>query len=95
MTEKAIVDELVIYDSTLKIANETCELLLYHYKQKDTNYLFEVLNTLYTKLPEWFRKKLTFRKGIKNAFQTPYNNEALEETNNKIKIYQTRHSWLP
>lgn len=49
-----------------------------------------MVNTLTTQLPEWFRKELTFlnkyRKGIKNAFQTPYNNGALEGTNNKIKV---------
>nr|WP_238784969.1 transposase [Enterococcus faecium] len=89
MTEKATVDELLSYGSTLKLADDTCQCLLYHYKQKDTNYFFEVVNTLDAQLPEWFRKKLTFlnkhRKGIENAFQTPYSNGALEGTNNKIK----------
>ncbi|MGM9902832.1 MAG: transposase [Enterococcus sp.] len=74
----------------MKLAYDTCQLLLYHYKQKETNDFFEVVNTLDTQLPEWFRKKLTFfnkyRKGIKNAFQTPYSNGALEGTNNKIKV---------
>ncbi len=60
MTEKTTVDELLSYDSTLKLAYDTCQFLLYHYKQKDTNYFFEVVNTLDTQLPEWFRKKLTF-----------------------------------
>ena len=48
MTEKAIVDELLSYDSTLKLAYDTCQLLFYHYKQKDTNYFFVVVNTLDT-----------------------------------------------
>lgn len=90
MTEKTTVDELLSYDSTLKLAYDTCQFLLYHYKQKDTNYFFEVVNTLDAQLPEWFRKKLTFlnkyRKGIENAFKTPYSNGALEGTNNKIKV---------
>ncbi|WP_258082430.1 transposase [Enterococcus mundtii] len=87
MTEKAIVDELPNYDFTLKLTYDTH---LYHYNQKDTNYFFEVVNYLETQLPEWFRKKITFfnkyRKGIKNAFQTPYSNGTLEGTNYKIKV---------
>lgn len=74
----------------LKLAYNTCQFLLYHYKQKDTNYFFEVVNTLDTRLPEWFRKKLTFlnkyREGIKDSFHTPYSNGELEGTNNKIKV---------
>ncbi len=41
-------------------------------------------------LPEQFRKKLTFlnkyKQGIQNAFETKYNNDASEGTNNKIKV---------
>ncbi len=71
MTEKATVDELLSYDFTLKLAYNTCQFLLYHYKQKDTNYFFEVVNTLNTQLPEWFRKKLTFLNKYRKESKMP------------------------
>ncbi|WP_258866488.1 hypothetical protein [Enterococcus mundtii] len=32
---------------------------------------------------------------MKNAFQTPYSNGALEGTNNKNQSHQTCRLWLP
>lgn len=90
MTEKTIIDELLTYNETLNLAYDTCQLLLYHFKKKDSHYFFEVINSLDKQLPEWFRKKLTFlnkyRQGIENALTTSFSNGALEGTNNKIKV---------
>lgn len=90
ITEKAIVDDLLSYDDQLRAAYEACQLLFYHFNQKDTEHFFDTLNTLDKTLPEWFRKRLTFlnkyKQGIQNAFETKYNNGALEGTNNKIKV---------
>ncbi|OTN77389.1 hypothetical protein A5886_002489 [Enterococcus sp. 8G7_MSG3316] len=36
MTEKSIIDDLLSYDDQLSEAYEICQLLLYHFKQKDT-----------------------------------------------------------
>lgn len=90
MTEKAIIDELLSYDETLKLAYETCQLLLCHYRRKNATLFFELIEELDQRLPEEFRKKLTFfkkyRQGIQNAFELTYSNGFVEGTNNKIKI---------
>lgn len=90
MTEKEIMDDLLSYNDQLSAAYEICQLLLYHFRQKDTDSFFDTINTMDIILPEWFRKKLTFlnkyKQGIQNAFETKYNNGALEGTNNKIKV---------
>lgn len=90
MTEKAIIDELLSYDETLKLAYETCQLLLYHYRTKNTLFFFELIQELDRRLPKEFRKKLTFfkkyKQGIQNAFELTYSNGAVEGTNNKIKV---------
>jgi len=90
MTEKEIMDDLLSYNDQLSAAYEICQLLLYHFRQKDTDSFFYTINTMDIILPEWFRKKLTFlnkyKQGIQNAFETKYNNGALEGTNNKIKV---------
>ena len=65
-------------------------MLLYHYRKKQANAFFEELEQLDNRLPEWFRKKLTFfkkyKQGVTNAFQLTYSNGAVEGTNNKIKV---------
>lgn len=90
MTEKAIVDELLSYDDSLKLAYDTHQLLLYYFHQKDSDSFFSIIYSLDKRLPEDFRKKLTFfkryRQGIKNALQMSYSNGPLEGTNNKIKV---------
>ena len=84
------MDELLSYNEELKLAYDTCQLLLYHYRRRQTTLFFNVLDQLDKRLPEWFRKKLTFFKkykhGITNAFKLTYNNGAVEGTNNKIKV---------
>ncbi|MFY1069288.1 transposase, partial [Enterococcus sp. AD013-P3] len=51
---------------------------------------FELIEELDQRLPEEFRKKLTFfkkyRQGIQNAFELTYSHGFVEGTNNKIKI---------
>ena len=90
MTQKAIMDELLSYNEELKLAYDTCQLLLYHYRRRQTTLFFNLLDQLDKRLPEWFRKKLTFfkkyKQGITNAFKLTYNNGAVEGTNNKIKV---------
>lgn len=90
MTGKAIVDELLTYDHTLKIAYETCQYLMYYFKQGKSRHFFDLIYSLDNRLPKWFRKKLTFfkkyKRGIKNALSTTYSNGPLEGTNNKIKV---------
>ena len=90
MTQKAIVDELLSYDEQLTRAYETCQLLLYHFKHKDSQSFFDTINSLDQRLPQWFCKKLTFlnkyKLGIQYALKTRYSNGALEGTNNKIKV---------
>ena len=78
------------YDEQLTRAYETCQLLLYHFKHKDSQSFFDTINSLDQRLPQWFCKKLTFlnkyKLGIQYAFKTRYSNGALEGTNNKIKV---------
>ena len=73
MIQKAIMDELLSYNKKLKLAYDTCQLLLYHYRRRQTNHFFNLINQLDKQLPEWFRKKLTFfkryKQGITNAFK--------------------------
>ena len=65
-------------------------MLLYHYRKKQATSFFEELEQLDNRLPEWFRKKLTFfkkyKQGVTNAFQLTYSNGMVEGTNNKIKV---------
>lgn len=88
-TEKAIIDELLSYDSVLKVAYETCQLLLCHYRGKNAQFFFALIQYLDSRLPEEFRKKLMFFKkyqqGIYNAFNITCSNGMVEGTNNKIK----------
>lgn len=81
MTQKAIVDELLSYDEQLTRAYETCQLLLYHFKHKDSQSFVDTINSLDQRLPQWFCKKLTFlnkyKLGIQDAFKTRYSNAAL------------------
>lgn len=90
MTEKSIIDELISYDDELKHGYTVYQLLLYHFKRRDSESFFDIINSLDQQLPEWFKKKLLFlnkyKRGIINAFQTRYSNGALEGTNNKIKV---------
>lgn len=90
ITEQAIVDELLTYDERLRSAYETCQLLCYHFKQKSSRHFFDLIDSLDPRLPEWFRKKLTFfrryRSGIENALRVNYSNGPVEGTNNKIKV---------
>ncbi|MBV6552690.1 ISL3 family transposase, partial [Acinetobacter soli] len=76
MTQKAIVDELLRYDEQFALAYETCQLLLYHFKHKDSQGFFSTINSLDQRLPQWFCKKLTFlnkyKLGIRNALKTKY-----------------------
>ncbi|MFL2073140.1 transposase, partial [Marinilactibacillus psychrotolerans] len=78
------------YDEQLTRAYETCQLLLYHFKHKDSQSFFDTINSLDQRLPQWFCKKLTFlnkyKLGIQYALKTRYSNGALEGTNNKIKV---------
>ncbi|MCI1920240.1 MAG: transposase, partial [Enterococcaceae bacterium] len=90
ITEQAIVDELLTYDERLRSAYETCQLLCYHFKQKSSRHFFDLIDSLDPRLPEWFRKKLTFfrryHSGIENALRVNYSNGPVEGTNNKIKV---------
>lgn len=90
LTQKDIVDELLGYDDTLRLAYNTCQLLRYDFNQKDSDSFFERIQELDKRLPDWFRKKLTFfkkyQKGIHNALQLPYSNGGIEGINNKIKV---------
>ena len=90
MSQKSIIDELLSYSEELKLAYETCQMLLYHYRKKHSTAFFEELEQLDNRLPEWFRKKLTFfkkyKQGVTNAFQLTYSNGMVEGTNNKIKV---------
>lgn len=87
MTQKAIVDELLSYDEQLTRAYETCQLLLYHFKHKDSQSFSDAINSL---LPQWFCKKLPFlnkyKLGIQYALKTRNSNGVLEGTNNKKKV---------
>lgn len=90
MSQQAIIDKLLSYSEELRLAYDTCQLLLYHYRTKQANRFFDLLNHLDKDLPAWFCKKLTFfnkyQQGITNALRLSYNNGALEGTNNKIKV---------
>ncbi|MHC5269740.1 ISL3 family transposase [Enterococcus sp. LJL98] len=85
-----IIDELLNYDITLRLAYESVQLLHYHRKEKDSVSFFNVIQTLDSRLPQWFKKKLRFLKkykqGIKNAFDLDYSNGVTEGLNNKIKV---------
>ena len=85
-----IIDELLSYDSQLKLAYEAVQLLHYYRKKKDTDGFFSTIQTLNKAFPKWFRKKLYFLKkykqGIQNAFELRYSNGVTEGMNNKIKL---------
>lgn len=90
MCQQDIVDELLSYDQTLRIAYDTVQYLMYDLKQKDSDRFFEQLSHLDHRLPAWFRKKLVFlnryEQGITNAFALSYSNGVTEGLNNKIKV---------
>ena len=79
-----IIDELLSYDSQLKLAYEAVQLLHYYRKKKDIDGFFSTIQTLDKALPKWFRKK--YKQGIQNAFELRYSNGVTEGLNNKIKL---------
>lgn len=85
-----IIDELLSYDSQLKLAYEAVQLLHYYRKKKDIDGFLSTIQTLDKALPKWFRKKLYFLKkykqGLQNAFDLRYSNGVTEGLNNKIKL---------
>lgn len=90
MCQQDIVDELLSYDPILHTAYDTVQYLMYYLKEKDVSQFFAQLNHLDSRLPSWFKKKLTFLKGYKqgisNAFSLSYSNGVTEGLNNKIKV---------
>ncbi|WP_339101964.1 ISL3 family transposase [Candidatus Enterococcus clewellii] len=90
LTQTDIVDELLSYDSTLRIAYDTVQFLKYAFTHRDAKRFFEELDTLDPRLPFWFKKKLRFfkkhRQGITNAFSFSFSNGITEGLNNKIKV---------
>lgn len=85
-----IIDELLSYDKSLKLAYETVQLLHYYRHQKDAQNFFYLIDHQDKRLPEWFRKKLsylnTYKEGITRAFHMCYSNGVTEGLNNKIKL---------
>lgn len=59
MSQQAIIDELLSYSEELRLAYDTCQLLLYHYRTKQANRFFDLLNHLDKDLPAWFIKYFT------------------------------------
>lgn len=90
LSSTELVDDLLSYSSTLKIAYNYVQELKYAYRTKDSTLFLTLCSQVPEDLPKEFRVKFKifnkFSQGIINAFKYPYSNGFLEGINHKIKV---------
>ncbi|SOB46936.1 transposase (fragment) [Lactococcus piscium] len=85
-----MVEQLINYDSVLYEAWQVLQVAMGHFRNKDSDAFFNLIDGLDTRiLPDPFIKKYQFllrkRPFIELALKLPYSNGCLEGMNNKIK----------
>ncbi|MDM8183976.1 transposase, partial [Enterococcus cecorum] len=91
VTQTEIVDTLLSFDEGFKQCYEIHQTLLGHFKDKEYNEFFDVLDALPRNLDKSFKKSLKYltkhTRSIKNSLRLPYSNGKLEGKNNLIKVF--------
>lgn len=89
MTQVGVIEELLSYNSTIKIAYDYIQELKYAYETKDSDLFLELTHSISNELPKEFKAKFKtfqiFRQGVTNALNYSYSNGFLEGINNRIK----------
>ena len=92
VTQTEVVDTLLSFDEGFKQCYEIYQTLIGHFKDKEYNEFFDVLDALPRNLDKSFKKSLKYltkpTSRIKNALKLPYSNGKLEDKNNLIKVFQ-------
>ena len=92
VTQTEVVDTLLSFDEGFKQCYEIYQSLLGHFKDKEYNEFFDVLDALPRNLDKSFKKSLKYltkhTRSIKNSLRLPYSNGKLEGKNNLIKVLQ-------
>ena len=90
LTNKEVLEKLLSYSQELREHYELYQLLLFHFKEKQTDHFFDLIEeTISCVNPIFLTVFKTFLKDkdkIMNALELPYSNAKLEATNNLIKI---------
>ncbi|HBC2593791.1 TPA: ISL3 family transposase [Enterococcus faecium] len=92
VTQTEVVDTLLSFDEGFKQCYQIYQTLLGHFKYKEYNEFFDVLDALPRNLDKSFKKSLKYltkhTRSIKNSLRLPYSNGKLEGKNNLIKVFQ-------
>ena len=90
LTNKEILEKLLVYSKELRQHHELYQLLLFHFQEKHAYYFFELItesissvNPIFQTI---FRTFMRDQDKIMNALELPYSNAKLEATNNLIKV---------
>lgn len=90
LTNKEILEKLLSYSQELREHYELCQLLLFHFQEKNSKYFFDLIEETISEVDPIFQTVFkTFLKDkekIINALELPYSNAKLEATNNLIKV---------
>ncbi|MGQ7338249.1 ISL3 family transposase [Streptococcus suis] len=90
LTNKEILEKLLTYSEELRRHYELYQLLLFHFQEKNSDHLFDLIEQEITAVNPIFQTVFkTFLKDkdkVLNAMELPYSNAKLEATNNLIKV---------
>ena len=90
LTNIEILDKFLSYSEDLKHHYELCQLLLFHFQNKESEKFFgfieDNLKQIHPIFQTVFKTFLKNKEKIINALQLPYSNAKMEATNNLIKL---------
>lgn len=90
LTDKEILEKLLVYSKELREHYEIYQLLLFHFQERQTDHFFELIEDTISCVNPIFQTVFkTFLKDmdkIMNALELPYSNAKLKDTNKLIKV---------